>query len=126
MGGDPSETVRLLQRARAGDRQALDELFARHRDRLRRMVDMRLDWGLRARLDASDVVQDAFLEVAGRLEEYLRDPGLPLFLWLRLVVGERLTTLHRQHLGVQMRDARREVSLYRAALPEASSAALAA
>ncbi len=126
MGGDPSETVRLLQRARAGDRQALDELFARHRDRLRRMVDMRLDWGLRARLDASDVVQDAFLEVAGRLEEYLRDPGLPLFLWLRLVVGERLTTLHRQHLGTHMRDARREVSLYRAALPEASSAALAA
>jgi RNA polymerase sigma-70 factor (ECF subfamily) len=126
MGGNSSDTLRLLQRARAGDRQALDELFARHRDRLRRMVDMRLDWGLRSRLDASDVIQDAYLEVAGRLEEYLRNPTLPLFLWLRLVVGERLTTLHRQHLGTQMRDARREVSLYRAALPEASSAALAA
>ena len=126
MGGNSSDTLRLLQRARAGERQALDELFARHRDRLRRMVDMRLDWGLRSRLDASDVIQDAYLEVAGRLEEYLRNPTLPLFLWLRLVVGERLTTLHRQHLGTQMRDARREVSLYRAALPEASSAALAA
>jgi RNA polymerase sigma-70 factor (ECF subfamily) len=126
MGGNSSDTLQMLQRARAGDRQALDELFARHRPRLRRMVDMRLDWGLRARLDASDVIQDAYLEVAGRLEEYLRNPALPLFLWLRLVVGERLTTLHRQHLGTQMRDARREVSLYRAALPEASSAALAA
>jgi RNA polymerase sigma-70 factor, ECF subfamily len=126
MGGNSSDTLRLLQGARAGDRQALDELFARYRERLRRMVDMRLDWGLRSRLDASDVIQDAYLEVAGRLEEYLRNPTLPLFLWLRLVVGERLTTLHRQHLGTQMRDARREVSLYRAALPEASSAALAA
>jgi RNA polymerase sigma-70 factor (ECF subfamily) len=126
MSGNSSDSLGLLQRARAGDRQALDELFARHRDRLRRMVDMRLDWGLRSRLDASDVIQDAYLEVAGRLEEYLRNPTLPLFLWLRLVVGERLTTLHRQHLGTQMRDARREVSLYRAALPEASSAALAA
>jgi RNA polymerase sigma-70 factor (ECF subfamily) len=126
MGGNSSDTLQLLQRARAGDRQALDELFARHRERLRRMVDMRLDWGLRSRLDASDVVQDAYLEVAGRLEEYLRNPTLPLFLWLRLVVGERLTTLHRQHLGTRMRDTRREVSLYSAALPEASSAALAA
>jgi RNA polymerase sigma-70 factor, ECF subfamily len=61
-----------------------------------------------------------------RLEDYFRDPKLPFFLWVRLVVGEQLTNLHRQHLGVQMRDARREVALYHGALPEASSAALAA
>ena len=66
------------------------------------------------------------MEVVGRLEEYLRDPKLPFFLWLRLVVGERLMKLHRHHLGTQMRDAGREVSLYRGALPAASSAALAA
>jgi RNA polymerase sigma-70 factor (ECF subfamily) len=90
------------------------------------MVEMRLDTRLQARLDASDVVQDAYVEVAERLEEYLRDPKLPLFLWLRLVVGERLMRLHRHHLGAQMRDAGREVSLYRGALPAASSAALAA
>ena len=60
------------------------------------------------------------------LDDYLRDPKLPLFLWLRLVVGERLLRLHRHHLGAQMRDADREVSLFRGALPAASSAALAA
>ena len=123
---DSSETGRLLGRARAGDRQALSELLERHRDRLRRMVELRLDGRLQARVDPSDVVQDAFLEVAGRLEEYLRGEGLPLFLWLRLVVGERLATLHRHHLGTKMRDAGREVALYRDALPTASSAALAA
>ena len=88
-------TADLIERARAGDKAALGEIFARHRDRLRRMVEMRLDRRLQARIDASDVIQDAYLEVATRLDEYLRAPTLPLFLWLRLVVGERLTTLHR-------------------------------
>jgi RNA polymerase sigma-70 factor (ECF subfamily) len=126
MENNSGDTADVLQRCRAGDPAALTELFARHRDRLRRMVEMRLDRRVQARLDASDVIQDAFVEVAARLPEYLRAPTLPLFLWLRLVVGERLATLHRQHLGTRMRDANREVSLYRGALPAASSAALAA
>jgi RNA polymerase sigma-70 factor (ECF subfamily) len=126
MENNSAETVRLLERARAGDPDALAEIFARHRDRLRRMVELRLDRRLQARLDPSDVIQDAYLEVAQRLETYLQEPNLPLFLWLRLVVGEQLINLHRHHLGTQMRDAGVEVSLYRGALPEASSAALAA
>ena len=121
-----SETVDLLQRAQGGDVRAMDEIFSRYRDRLKRMVELRLDRRLLARIDASDVIQDSYLQVAQRLEEYLKDPKLPLFLWLRLVVGERLTTLHRHHLGTHMRDAGLEVSLYRGALPAASSAALAA
>jgi RNA polymerase sigma-70 factor (ECF subfamily) len=121
-----SDTVRLFDLARRGDAAALATLLGRHRDRLRRMVEVRMDWRLQGRLDASDVLQEAFLEVSGRLEDYFRDPQLPLFLWLRLVVGQRLATLHRQHLGTHMRDARREVSLFREALPAASSAALAA
>jgi RNA polymerase sigma-70 factor (ECF subfamily) len=125
----PSETddsARLLERLRAGDPAAVGELFARHRDRLRRMVEVRLDRRLQGRVDASDVIQDAHLEVAERLADYLTDPKLPPFLWLRLVVGERLAKLHRTHLGAQMRDAGREVSIFREALPAASSAALAA
>jgi RNA polymerase sigma-70 factor (ECF subfamily) len=126
MENNSGDTADLLERARAADQAALTELFSRHRDRLRRMVEMRLDWRLRARVDASDVIQDAYLEVAQRLDEYLRQPALPFFLWLRLVVGDRLTDLHRHHLGARMRDAGREVSLYREAMPAASSAALAA
>src|SRR5207302_1493648 len=106
-----------LERARAGDRDALTEIFAAHRERLRRMVELRLDCRLQARIDASDVIQDAYLDVAQRLPEYLAEPKLPLFLWLRLVVGERLVTLHRHHLGTHMRDAGLEVSLYRGAPP---------
>jgi RNA polymerase sigma-70 factor, ECF subfamily len=126
MTNNSAETTRLLEQARAGDQEALNALFARHRPRLRRMVDMRLDRRLQARIDASDVIQEACVEVVTRLNEYFSKPSYPLFLWLRLIVGERLLKLHRHHLGTQMRDAGLEVSIYRGALPEASSAALAA
>jgi RNA polymerase sigma-70 factor, ECF subfamily len=126
MINDSAETTRLLEQARSGDKEALNALFARHRARLRRMVDLRLDRRLQARIDASDVIQEAYVEVVTRLDEYLSAPSYPLFLWLRLIVGERLLKLHRRHLGAQMRDAALEVSIYRGALPAASSAALAA
>src|SRR5215467_12008336 len=126
MDNNSVETARLLEQARAGDQAALNDIFAQHRQRLRRMVELRLDRRLQARIDASDVIQEAYVEAVSRLDEYLRDPRYPLFLWLRLLVGERLLKLHRHHLGTQMRDAGLEVSLYRGALPAASSAALAA
>jgi RNA polymerase sigma-70 factor (ECF subfamily) len=126
MEHNSSATARLMKLAQAGDPGALGELFARHRERLCRMVQMRLDWRLHGRIDASDVIQEAYLEAARRLSGHLEHPEMPPFLWLRFLVGERLMILHRHHLGTKMRDARREVSLYRDALPEASSAALAA
>ena len=125
MSDSPSETVRLLERLRAGNRQALAELFQRHRDRLRRMVELRMDARLQGRIDASDVLQDGFLDLDKRVESYLNDPRLPVFLWLRLVVSDRLAMVHRDHLSTPMWDAGRQVSLYRDPLPRASSAALA-
>jgi RNA polymerase sigma-70 factor (ECF subfamily) len=104
----------------------LDELFGRHREQLRRMVYLRMDRRLRARVDASDVLQDAFLEATVRYDEYREKPVMPLFLWLRYIVGQRLLRVHRQHLGVKARNASREVSLYAGALPEATSESLAA
>ena len=125
MANDPSDTVHLVDRLRGGDRQALTDLFQRYRDRLRRMVELRMDARLQGRVDASDVLQDAFLDAAARVDSYLQGSELPAFLWLRLVVGERLAIYHRRHLGTKMRDAAQEVSLYRDPLPQASSAALA-
>src|SRR5829696_8248154 len=97
-----ADVSRLLGQARAGDQGALTELFARYRGRLRRMVEVRLDRRLQARLDASDVIQEAYLLISQRLDAYLRDPKLPLFLWLRLVVGEQIINTHRHHLGTLM------------------------
>jgi RNA polymerase sigma-70 factor (ECF subfamily) len=124
-GKAPGDPAAQLARLRGGDRRALAALFDVYRDRLRRMVELRLDPTLRARLDASDILQEAFLDVARDLDAYLAEPKLPPLLSLRLHVGRRLTTLHRRHLGTKMRNAELEISLYRGALPEANSAALA-
>jgi RNA polymerase sigma-70 factor (ECF subfamily) len=125
MANDPSDTEQLVERLRGGDRQALTDLFQRHRDRLRRMVELRMDPRLQGRIDASDVLQDAFLDTVARVDNYLRGAELPAFLWLRLIVGERLAICQRRHLGTRMRNAGQEVSLYRDPLPQATSAALA-
>jgi RNA polymerase sigma-70 factor (ECF subfamily) len=90
------------------------------------MVRLRLDARVQGRVDPSDVVQEAYLEVSRKLADYLRDPKVPFFLWLRFLAGQKLALTHRQHLGVRARDAGREVSLYHGAYPGASSAALAA
>jgi RNA polymerase sigma-70 factor (ECF subfamily) len=126
MDQNPDDSEDLLSRAAAGDEAALAALWERHSARLRQMVRLRLDRRLRGRVDPSDVLQDAYLDLADRLPDYARERPMPTYLWLRLVTGQRLAQVHRQHLGAAMRDAGREVSLYRGALPQASSASLAA
>jgi RNA polymerase sigma-70 factor (ECF subfamily) len=123
---DPASETAQLRQAAQGDQQLWGRLLERHRDRLRRMVALRLDRRLQGRVDASDVLQEAYLEASLRLAEYVKQPPLPFFLWLRFLVGQALLTQHRRHLGAQARDVGRELSLYRGALPEATSAALAA
>lgn len=124
--GDEAELAALVQQAAGGDERALDELFSRYRSRLKRMVHLRLNRRLQGRVDDSDVVQEAYLDVARKLPEYAADPQAPFFLWLRNLTGLKLAEVHRRHLGTQMRDADQEVSLYRGALPEANSMSLAA
>jgi RNA polymerase sigma-70 factor (ECF subfamily) len=119
-------TTELLKRAGAGDAEALGDLFFRHRERLRRMVQVRLDRRLQGRIDPSDVLQESYVEMARALASYLKEPVLPFFLWLRMITGRKLQALHRHHLGSKIRDAGREVSLHRGALPQASSVSLAA
>jgi RNA polymerase sigma-70 factor, ECF subfamily len=126
MTGEASETAGLLRRAAQGDQAAWGALLVRSRDRLRRMVALRLDRRLQGRVDPSDIIQEAYIDASARLAEYARQPDMPFFLWLRFLTGQRLVRVHRQHLGAEMRDVAREVSLYRGALPAATSAALAA
>ena len=59
--------------------EPLGDLLETHRDRLRRMVRLRLDRRLQGRIDASDVIQDAFAEASMRYDEYVADPPMPFF-----------------------------------------------
>ena len=119
-----AELADLLAKVRGGDQPALAELFARHRDKLRRMVQFRLDHRLAGRVSPSDVLQEAYIDALKRIGHYFEKPDQPFFGWLRLVVGQRLADVHREHLA-QKRDAGNEVSIDRTGAA-ADSACLAA
>ncbi|MDG3008158.1 sigma-70 family RNA polymerase sigma factor [Paludisphaera mucosa] len=126
MGDESTSADELIRRVGEGDEEALGELFGAHRERLKRLVRLRLDRRLQRRVDPSDVLQEAYLDLAKKLPAYASKPSLPFFLWVRLVVVERLIRIHRTHLDAAARDAGREVSLHRGGEPRADSASIAA
>lgn len=101
----------LLERLRSGDSDALNLLLRRHRDWIRRVVDIRLDQRLRPRIDPSDVVQDIQLEVSQRIEDYLVRNPMPFRLWLRQTASDKLVDLHRKHIDAEMRSVKKEIML---------------
>lgn len=116
----------LLNLARSGDKAALERLLAEQRECLRRMVQVRLDARIQARLDPSDILQEAYLEVANRVNDIPSTEKMPFAVWMRLIVSEKIVDAHRQHLGVQARDPRREISLGGHSFETATSQCIAA
>lgn len=124
---EPDDTLaELLGRAVAGDQEAFRLLFSAHRERLKRMISLRMNRRVRGRVDDSDILQEAFLDAARKLDEYAAGPILPFFLWIRRLAELKLAEAHRRHLGTGARDAGREVSLHQGCLPPADTASLAA
>jgi RNA polymerase sigma-70 factor (ECF subfamily) len=118
-----ADTEHLLERAAAGDRAARDQLIEQNRGRLRRMVAVRFDPRLAARVDPSDVVQETLAEAAANLDRYLRERPLPFYPWLRHLAQRRLIDLHRRHVQARRRSVTREVGP--PGLPDHSALALA-
>ena len=125
MSDDP-EVVELLERAAAGDGAAVHALYERFCQRLQKMIRLRMDSRLRGRVDSEDLLQETWIEATRRLPEYVSNPPMSFYLWLRFLAGQKLTDAMRHHLGVQKRDVSREVSLHRGGMPEATSMSLAA
>lgn len=115
------ETQELLERARQGDQVAVEQLLGQFRESLRRMIALRLDPALTARLDASDVVQDVLVEASRRLDDYLRGSAMPFHLWLRHIAKDHVIDAHRKHRKAQRRSIDREQALVPRGLAENSS-----
>ena len=126
MSEEESDQGERLERAAAGDPGSWATLVDESRPRLRRMVAFRMDQRLRGRVDPSDVLQDTYIEAWKDLGNYLNQPSVPFFVWLRAIAGNKLLELHRYHLGTQMRDARREISLAARTPEENTTTAIAA
>jgi RNA polymerase sigma-70 factor (ECF subfamily) len=117
------DTEQLLQRVADGEDAARDELLERYRGRLRRMVAVRFDPRLAARVDPSDVVQETLAEAAVLLDRYLHERPLPFYPWLRQMAQRRLVELHRRHVRAHRRTVTREEGA--AGWPDGSAVALA-
>jgi RNA polymerase sigma-70 factor (ECF subfamily) len=125
MASERPEIDEILARVRSGESGAVDDLLTAHREPLRRMIGLRLDPALAARLDASDVVQDVLLEAHRRLSDYLRNPVMPFQLWLRHIAQDHIIDAHRKHRQAQRRSLDRERPLAHARLDDQSSLDLA-
>ena len=115
MWPESQNTEQLLARVREGDDVAVNDLLERHRDSVRRLIDLRMDQVLKRRVDASDIVQDVMIEAHRRLEVYLENPVMPFHLWLRQMAKDRLIDAHRRHRGAARRSIDREQPLAAAA-----------
>ena len=111
MWPEGEQTQDLLKGVENGDPAAMNQLMDRHREAVRRMVQMRLDHAVSRRVDASDVVQDVLLEASQRLAEYIRSPSMPFHLWLRQLAKDRIIDMHRRHRTAQRRSVDREQNM---------------
>lgn len=106
---DADELCQLRSRGEA----AVAELMERYRDKLLRMIAVRLDRRVLGKVDGEDILQDAFVETARRIPEYLEQPAVPFFVWLRQITNQVVIDTHRRYLGAQKRDVQQEVALDR-------------
>ncbi len=106
----PETTSAELEYLQRAGQQAVGELFSTYRDRLMRMVRFRLDPRLSGRVDPDDVLQEAYLEIARRIQDYTDQPTVPLFVWMRQITWQVMVDIHRRHLVAQARNINQEAS----------------
>ena len=111
MPQDLPEQPEIIEQLRANREEALAEMYQLVQERLRRVIDFRLDYRLAGRVSNSDVLQETYVRAAQRIDSYLQKPDMPFFVWLRLEANQRLQEIHRFHFGAEKRDIRREVKL---------------
>ncbi len=97
------DTTILLRAAQRGSEDALQQLLAAHRGRLRKMVSMRLHPLVRSRVDESDILQEAMMDASQRINDYFQKSSMPFFLWLRFITNQKIQQCHRHHLDTQKR-----------------------
>lgn len=112
MWPEQEKTIELLGRAKSGEDDAVNALLERHRESLRRLIQLRMDRAISQRVDASDIVQDVCLEASRRFADYVRDGNtMPFHLWLRQIAKDRIIDMHRRHRGAQRRSVDREQNM---------------
>lgn len=98
----------LLQEARAGDAETLGRLLELYRRYLALLARMQIGQRLQGKVDASDLVQETFLEAHRSFPSFRGTSEAELVRWLRQILAANLTDLLRRYLGTKGRDVRLE------------------
>jgi RNA polymerase sigma-70 factor (ECF subfamily) len=98
----------LLRDARAGDAATLGRLLEQYRRYLALIASVQIGQRLRGKVDASDVVQETFLEAHRNFGRFRGNSEGELVRWLRQILAANLADLLRRYLGTQGRDVRLE------------------
>ena len=122
MTNELPEQAEIIERLKSDRDEALAHFFSLVRERLKRIVNFRLDYRLNGRISESDVIQDTYVRASQRLDSFLEKPEMPFFVWLRLEVQQQLVDIHRHHFGAEKRDIRKEVAI---AKPKAGQTSMA-
>ncbi|MCR9202814.1 MAG: sigma-70 family RNA polymerase sigma factor [Planctomycetaceae bacterium] len=107
---DAVDQSRILEELHENGPRALAAYFECYRERLRNVVNARIDRRLLPRVDSSDVIQEAFLTAVNRLDEYMANPAMSLYPWLRFLTRQHAIAVHRHHFHSQKRDPSREAA----------------
>ena len=89
---------------------AIANVFLRFRPQLLRIVEFRMDARIRSRVDANDILQETFLNVKQRYRNFIEEPGVSLFVWIRQLTLQVLIEFQRRHFR-QKRDVQKEVRI---------------
>lgn len=105
------DASRLLADAKAGDPAPLGRLLEAHRNYLRLLARIAIDRRLRGKIDASDVVQEAFLDAHRAFPNFRGTAEGQFVAWLREILAGTLANQARRYLGTRARDVRLENGL---------------
>ena len=122
---DTSELERLRRAYETGPEKTFEYVHG-YRDRLRRLVAFRLDSRVKKRIDPSDVIQEAYVDILRRVGEYIASPDVPFFIWLRYLTLQKLNQIHEKHIKARSRSVADEFELHAKMIPNATSLAIAA
>jgi RNA polymerase sigma-70 factor, ECF subfamily len=110
--GDLTVTIDLLRRAQSGNAEALNRLFARYYERVRRIVRLRLGTRLRQRVESSDILQETFIAAVDGFDRFEMRDEASFINWLARIAERQVLAAADYHIA-QKRNPAREVPIHK-------------
>jgi RNA polymerase sigma-70 factor (ECF subfamily) len=108
---DNSGHAQLLDQSRRGDAEAFARLFDRYSNMVRMTLRAQITAELRAKVDASDLLQETFLTASKSVGDFTGQDIETFVRWLQVIAARRVADAYRRYFDFEKRDLRREIPL---------------